>query len=91
MRLSKKAGLGILVGTYLTASTAGIALAARDSIAEKNSQTSRYSSLEDRARARIEAMERASKSYSRLTPEQIALGIMCISKSSEEISPSYYK
>ena len=94
MRLSKKAGLGILIGAYLTASTACTVLAARGGYHNITERTPQYSvqdaSLEERARARIEAMERASESYSRLTPEEIALGIIGISGSNEEISP-YHK
>ena len=90
MGLSRRAGLGILVGACLAAGTASIALAARDYITERTSQIPQNYSLEDMARARVEAMERASELYNKLTPEQIALGITWISGSSEEISP-YHK
>ncbi|MBS3157064.1 hypothetical protein J4442_02715 [Candidatus Woesearchaeota archaeon] len=87
MRLSRKAELGILIGAYLTASTACTVLATRGYIAGRTSQIPQNYLLEERARARVEAMDRASESYSRLTPEEIALGIIYISKSREEISP----
>lgn len=87
MRISRRTGLGILIGAYLSASTASIALAARNYITERTSQIPQYSSLEDKARARVEAMERASESYKRLTPEEAALAIIGISRSVEEISP----
>jgi len=81
MVLSKKAGLGILVGAYLAAGTACTVLAARNYTERLIPEDSiQYDSLEDRARARVEAMEQASESYSGLTPEQIALGIVYISE-----------
>lgn len=88
MRLSRRAGLGILIGAYLTASTACTVLAAREYLTERTLQYNMQdASLEEKARARVEAMDRASESYNRLTPEEIALGIMGIRGSSEEISP----